>query len=180
MVNNELKTRCDTRRQIHIDLRKFIENNEFGDVDDAHPVFNYEVLNFVDRNPSVPVTQNDRSHLLELQMEFTSIDDEDKLYELRKFIRSVQSRKRTVDSEVTIFHGSHKPDLVEEIDSHINNHQDSLVLAQGAAWYDKDGGDTVVTLDYSDMINRESEINDAIKMHYTSNHHLDIVAPSAV
>lgn len=180
-VDEELETRCKTRRQIYIDLRKFIEREE-GDDEDLHPIFNYEIVDFENRNPSVPVTENDRSHLRDLQMEFASIDDEDKFYELRKFIRSVKARKQTVDSEIIIFDGGYESDLVDEIDSHIDNRQDSLVLAHGAAWRDLKGEeeDTVVTLDYPDMINRESDINAAIEMFYTSDHHLNIVSPREV
>lgn len=176
-VREELDTRCSTRRQIYIDLRKFVEQEE--DQSEAHPIFNYKVLDFENRNPSVPVTDNDRDHLRDLQMGFASIDD-DKFYELRKFIRSVKSRKRTVDGEVSIYTGSHKSDLVDDIDSCIDNRQDSLVLAQGAAWRNDNSGDTVVTLDYGDMIDRESDINDAIEFHYSPNHRLNIVSPDAV
>lgn len=115
-------------------------------------------------------------------MEFASIDDEDKFYEIRKFIRSVKSRTRTVDSEITIFDKGHNPDLVDEINSRINHRQDSLILAHGAAWRDFNGEDedTIVTLDYDDMITCESDINTAIEMFYTPDHHLNIVPPSSV
>ncbi|MFK5603760.1 hypothetical protein [Haloferax volcanii] len=176
-VNEELDERCSTRRQIYIDLRKFVEQENQSEV---HPIFNYEVLDFENRNPSVSVTDNDREHLRDLQMGFASIDDEDKFYELRKFIRSVKSRKRTVDTEVTIYTGSHKSDLVDEINSRIENYQDSLVLAQGAAWHNEGSGDTVVTLDSGDMVDKESDVNDAIELHYTSGHQLNIVPPNAV
>jgi uncharacterized protein (DUF1330 family) len=176
-VKEELDTRCSTRRQIYIDLQRFVEQENGSEV---HPVFNYEVLDFENRNPSVPVTENDREHLRDLQMEFASIDDEDKFYELRKFIRSVKSRKRTVDGEIIVYNGDHKSDLVDEIDSRINNYPDSLVLAQGAAWCNDGSGDTVVTLDYEDMINNESDINDAIELHYTPSHRLNIVSPDTV
>jgi hypothetical protein len=178
IVKEELDTRCSTRRQIYIDLRKFVEQEESQS--EVHPIFNYEVLDFEYRNPSVAVTNNDRDHLRDLQMEFASISDDDKFYELRKFIRSVKSRKRTVDGEVTVYSGNHKPDLVDDINSCIDNHQDSLVLAQGAAWRNDNSGDTVVTLDYKDMIDKESEINDAIEFHYGPSHRLNIVSPDAV
>jgi hypothetical protein len=177
-VNQELNTRCSTRRQIYIDLRKFVEQEE--DESEVHPIFNYEVLDFEHQNPSVPVTDNDRNHLRDLQMEFASIDDDDKFYELRKFIRSVESRKRTVDGEVKVYNGNYNSDLVVDINSCIDNYQDSLVLAQGAAWRNDNSGDTVVTLDYGDMIDMESEINDAIEAHYGSSHRLNIVSPNAV
>jgi metallophosphoesterase superfamily enzyme len=177
-VNEELDTRCSTRRQIYIDLRKFVEQKE--DESEVHSIFNYEVLDFEHRNPSVPVTDNDRDHLRDLQMEFASIDDDDKFYELRKFIRSVKSRKRTVDGEVTVYSGNHKSDLVDDINSCTDNYQDSLVLAQGAAWRNDNSGDTVVTLDYGDMIDKESEINDTIEVHYSPSHRLNIVSPDAV
>lgn len=177
-VKEELDTRCSTRRQIYIDLRKFVEQEEGQS--EVHPIFNYEVLDFEHRNPSVAVTDNDRDHLRDLQMEFASIDDDDKFYELRKFIRSVKSRKRTVDREVTVYSRNYKSDLVDDINSCIDNHQDSLVLAQGAAWRNDNSGDTVVTLDYRDMIDEESEINDAIEIHYSPSHRLNIVSPDAV
>lgn len=177
-VKGELDTRCSTRRQIYIDLRKFVEQEE--DQSEVHPIFNYEVLDFENQNPSESVTDNDRDHLRDLQMEFASIDDEDKFYELRKFIRSVKSRKRKVDGEVTVYRGAHKSELADDINSYIDNYQDSLVLAQGAAWRNDNSGDTVVTLDYGDMIDRESDINDAIEVHYSSSHRLNIVTPDAV
>lgn len=177
-VKGELDTRCSTRRQIYIDLRKFVEQEE--DQSEVHPLFNYEVLDFENQNPSVPVSDNDRDHLRDLQMEFVSIEDDDKFYELRKFIRSVKSRKRKVDGEVTVYPGAHKSDLVDDINSCIDNYQDSLVLAQGAAWRNDNSGDTVVSLDYGDMIDRESEINDAIEVNYSSSHRLNIVTPDAV
>lgn len=181
-VDDELETRCKTRRQIYIDLQKFVEQEDEEGDDDLHPVFKYKVVDFEGQNPSVPVSDHDRDHLRDLQMEFASIDDEDKFYELRKFIRSVKTRKRTVDSEITIFDEGYESDLVDEINSRIDHRQDSLVLAHGAAWRDFNGEDedTIVTLDYDDMINCESDINGAIEMFYSPNHHLNIVSPSAV
>lgn len=176
-VKEELDERCSTRRQIYIDLRQFVEQEDHTEV---HPIFNYEVLDFENRNPPVPVTDNDREHLLDLQMEFASIDDDDKFYKLRKFIRSVKSRKRAVDEGVTVYSGSHKSDLVDELDSRIDNYQDSLVLAQGATWCNDNNGDTVVTLDCEDMIDKEEDINEAIELYYTPNHRLNIISPDEV
>ncbi|XGI83046.1 hypothetical protein ACEU6E_07120 [Halorutilales archaeon Cl-col2-1] len=176
-VEDEFEMRCSTRGQIYIDLRKFVEQESDSE---THPIFRYEVIDFESRNPSVKVTDNDRDHLRDLQMEFASIDDENKFYELRKFIRSVRSRKRTVKKRTKIYTGDHKDELAEDIDSRIDNYQDSIVLAQGAVWCDHCGGNMVVTLDYRDMIDRESDINDAIEKHYSSEHHLNIIPPDEV
>ncbi|QFU83379.1 hypothetical protein [Natronorubrum aibiense] len=187
VVRQELEDRRLVRKQAYLDLLCVAESLDLDSGDMTVPIYEFEPRD-VDLPDDVDVTDHDYNHIEELQWELVGADDQEeldnRLSNLRKKIRYMKSRKRKADTHTQRFNKEFSDKLADAIDDEIDNRKDAAVLAQTVAWkYDNRDLDPVpeiiVTLDKYDMIEKEYEINEAIKDTYSIGSMITIESPES-
>jgi hypothetical protein len=153
------------------------------------PIYEFEAQDIDLPNDDIKVTNNDLNHIEDLQWDLVGADDQDdlddRISDLREKIRYMKARRREVDAATERFEKEYNNQLAGAIEEEIFNRQDAAVLAQTVAWkYDNRDIDPVpeiiVTLDLKDMIDKESEINSAIRDEYSVGSTISIKCPEDI
>jgi len=193
-VAEELSNRRDVRMNLYRLLLSNSRNRTPG-AEELSPIESMDVEQLPYVSP--PPTNNDISHLEELIERFQNISSgdlvtlngeeveyqgsEDNPFFLREYQAEARSRERIITDIISICKEEYDEDLKNEINDRIDNSQDSKVLAEAVEWrykYSDNQPDKVVTLDWWDMHEKETEINEAISDVKSEHAHLNIMTPS--
>jgi len=153
-VMEELTNVTGRREDIYEDLIDFILESE-DDIVDYDP-----------QDRHVYVGENDKDHILELQMDLRDIDDDrEVLRRLREFIRAVKRRREYLEaklSDQTVM--PQAPLSLEwDIQDIIGNGDDAQVVTDAAAWSSNGGSGAFVTRDSGDILEYDGEIADFLR-----------------
>lgn len=189
VVYEELENRRSVRNQVYLDLLCVAESLDLDSGDMTVPIYEFEARDVDLPNDDLKVTNNDLDHIEDLQWDLVGADDQDdlddRISDLREKIRYMKARRREVDAATERFEKEYNNQLADAIEEEIFNRQDAAVLAQTVAWkYDNRDIDPVpeiiVTLDSKDMLDKESEINSAIRDEYSVGSTISIKCPEDI
>lgn len=186
VAKDEVQDRRTVRYQIYLDLLTVAEGLELDDVDAIIPIYDFEPRDVELPDEDLNVTKNDISHIKEIQESLYGSEDqedfENRIFGIREAIRQMDSQERIALMRMDEFNEEYDTSLVDAIDDEICNRKDAAVLAQAVAWRlyyysNGQGPETVLTLDWGDMINRKESINTAIVRERSTGSKINISSP---
>lgn len=170
-VMDELATVTDRRKDIYADLIDFILGSE-GCIVDYDP-----------QERHVYVGENDKDHILNLQMDLRDIeDDREVLRRLRQYVRGIKRRQEYLEEkladQVVV---SYAPlPLQWDIQDIIKNGDDAYVVIDAAGWSADGGSGIFVTRDSGDILEYREELAEFLREEQGPDWVLQIYEPETV
>lgn len=186
VAKQEVQSRRTVRYQVYLDLLTVAEDLELNNSDAIVPIYDFEPRDVEIPDDDLKVTGNDIKHIKKIQQSLYGSEDqedlESRIFKIREAIRQMDSQERIALMRVDEFEEEYDTDLADAINDEISNRQDAAVLAQAVAWRSHyhsngQGPDTVLMLDWGDMINRKEDINRVIVKERSKRSKVDINPP---